>query len=330
MWTAGSESIDEGLFLRIHGIDQWITIRGQDRTNPLLVIVTGPGVAMSVMAPFFAPWEQDFTIVQWDQPGAGATQAKNGDERTGALSFDRLARDGLAVFESLREGLRAKKVIVLALSGGTIVGLKMIKLRPDLFSAYVGSGQVVNWSRQMTSSYARVLERARMTNDVKAVAELEAIGPPPYRDAATDAVESKYASALTAAEQAAVAALAPSVMAAVRSPRADARHAAKDLPRLDNRTQSMVTYTKLRDELVAFDARALGLSFEVPMFFLQGEQDAYTVTSEVEAYAADIQAPRKELVLIGGAGHSPFFLGNEFLRLLTKYVRPVAMTRACS
>ena len=59
----GPESIDEGFFVPIHGLEQWITIRGRDRRNPVLLVLAGPGVAMSVMAPFFAPWEEDFTIV---------------------------------------------------------------------------------------------------------------------------------------------------------------------------------------------------------------------------------------------------------------------------
>lgn len=323
--TGAFDSIDEGLFISVHGLDQWIAIRTRDRRNPVLLVLAGPGVAMSVMAPFFAPWETDFTIVQWDPPGAGATQSKNGDARTGALSFDRLARDGVAVVAAVRQRLHVRRVIVLALSGGTIVGLKMVKVRADLFSAYVGSGQIVTWSGQMALSYARVLERARAMKDEKAVAELEAIGPPPYKDAATDAIESKYASALTAAEQAALAALDPAVMAAVRTPPVDARYLAKGIPPVDNRGQAMIAYTKLRDELVAFDAGALGLRFDVPMFFFQGDEDAYTVTSEVERYAAEIQAPKKEVVLIKGGGHSSFFMRDEFHALLAKYVRPIAV-----
>src|SRR5207344_47139 len=71
-------SIDEGQFVTIGGVDQWVTMRGQDAVNPLLLLIGGPGAAFSSMARFFAPWERDFTLVQWDQPGAGATQAKNG------------------------------------------------------------------------------------------------------------------------------------------------------------------------------------------------------------------------------------------------------------
>ena len=74
-----AESIDEGTFVPINGVDQWVTIRGSALNNPVLLILAGPGAAFTRMAPFFAPWEQSFTLVQWDQPGGGATHGKNGD-----------------------------------------------------------------------------------------------------------------------------------------------------------------------------------------------------------------------------------------------------------
>jgi pimeloyl-ACP methyl ester carboxylesterase len=39
-------------------------------TPVLLLLHGGPGFPMSFMAPAFASWERDFTLVQWDQPGA--------------------------------------------------------------------------------------------------------------------------------------------------------------------------------------------------------------------------------------------------------------------
>jgi hypothetical protein len=67
-----SASIDERRFVRIGGADQWITIRGQDRNNPaILILHGGPGAPLSVLPSQFLPWERDFTIIQWDQRGAG-------------------------------------------------------------------------------------------------------------------------------------------------------------------------------------------------------------------------------------------------------------------
>ena len=320
-------NIDAGLFVRVHGIDQWITLRGVDSNNPPLLIVSGPGAAFSRLTPFFAPWERDFTLVQWDQPGAGATQAKNGDAGTGALTFDRIARDGIDVAQFVCRHLRVPKVALLGISGGSIIALKMVGARPDLFFAYVGSGQIIDWVRQEPESYAMVLAEARAAGNREAVAELEQLGPPPYRDAAADAIKSKYANTLTAAEQAAFAALDPSEMAAINAPPAGASYIAPDLPLLEVMTTAMAAYAKLRDELVVFDARSLGLDFDVPMFFFQGGCDAFTVVSLVEAYAADIRAPKKVLELIEGGGHSAFFVRDKFIDLLVRFVKPLAVSK---
>ncbi len=317
-------SIDEGRFVAVHGVDQWVTLRGGDRANPALLIVGGPGAALSRMAPFFALWEADFTLVQWDQPGAGATQAKNGDAGTGMLTFDRIARDGIAVVEFACRRLGIAKLALLGVSGGSIIALKMVKARPDLFFAYIGSGQIVDWARQERESYAMVVTRARAAGDQTAIRELETLGPPPYPDAEADAIKSKYAGALTPAEQAAFAALDPAAMAALNAPPADARYVAPDLPQLDMLTTAMAAYSKLRDQLVEFDARALGPSFDVPMFFFHGDRDAFTVLSLVTAYADEIAAPRKAVELVEGGGHSAFFVRDVFLALLVRFVRPLA------
>jgi hypothetical protein len=73
MTIISPNGIDEAMFAPIGGIEQWITIRGWDRNNPVLLYVDGgPGGATS---PFnvFSRWEKVFTVVQWDQRGAGKT-----------------------------------------------------------------------------------------------------------------------------------------------------------------------------------------------------------------------------------------------------------------
>jgi pimeloyl-ACP methyl ester carboxylesterase len=316
--------IEDGLFVKINGVSQWITLRGSDRRNPVLLILA----ALSRMAPFFAPWEQEFTLVQWDQPGIGATQAKNGDAGTGALSLERIANDAIAVAEFVCKRLSVKKIAVLGISGGSLIGLKIVKQRPELFSAYVGSGQGVNWLRQEQLGYSILMEQARLAGNRSTVEELEAIGAPPYLNVANDMLKSKYCGALTSAEQEYVAGLDPQIMAAVRNPPPGATWIAPGLPIADPRATALAAYEKLRGEIFAFDARRLGLTFEVPMFFFQGEQDLYTVTSEVQAYAAEIIAPQKLFAAIPGGGHSAFFLRDAFLALLTRHVRPVAARTA--
>ena len=322
--SGASVSVDEGLFADINGVSQWLTIRGRDRANPVLLILSGPGAAFSRMAPLFAPWEADLTLVQWDQPGAGATFARGGEAGTSPLNLERLVDDAAAVIAFARARLGVDKVAVLGMSGGSIVGLILAHRRPDLVAAFVGTGQFVHWARQEALSYVAVLDHAHAAGYAKGVAELEALGPPPWPDAASDAVHSKYAGALTPAEQAA---FTRAVAAAVNAPPAEARYIARGLPQHDARAQAMAAYTALRDDLKAFDARSLGLRFEVPILFVQGDRDLFSVTSEVEAYVTEITAPRAGLATIEGGGHSCVFMTGAFLDLLRQGVDPARRSK---
>ena len=311
--------LDDGLFVPVHGLDQWIALRGDHADNPALMIVSGPGAAFSPMAPVFAPWEADFTLVHWDQPNAGATCARSGWVEP--YTLDRLGADGIAVAEFVRERLGVP-LALFCVSGGTPVGLKMIRARPDLFVAYVGNGQIVARAEQEAASYARVLADARAAGDADAVTALEAVGPPPWPDLAAEVVKSAHANALTASERAAFAALPPG---ALGPPPAGAAYVPHGLPAQDVRAQATAAYAAIRAELGAFDARALGLDYAVPMVLLQGAEDRHTTSPEVEAWAAGLRAPSITYVPIPDAGHMSTFLTHDIAALLAQHVRPLCL-----
>ena len=296
-------AIDDGFFASVRGVEQWITLRGADVSDPALLILPGPGGAFSRLAPFFAAWEADFTLVQWDQPGGGATFARNGEM---ALSLDRLAADAAAVAEIACERLGRRRLVVLGISGGSIVGLKLAKARPDLVAAYVGTGQVVHWARQAALGYRLALARGDA-----AAAKLERIGPPPYPDLAAETAAAAHLGAPTEAERASFAELA-----ALGAPPAGARYVPAGLALPDPRELGAAAYAALRAEIAVFDAWALGLRFETPILFLQGEHDLYTPTAEVAAYATGLSAPDVRLETIAGGGHSAVFLRDAFLARL--------------
>jgi pimeloyl-ACP methyl ester carboxylesterase len=79
--------------------------------------------------------------------------------------------------------------------------------------------------------------------------------------------------------------------------------------------------------MVSFDARKLGMRFDVPLFFYQGERDTFSVTSEVQRYADEIDAPIKRVVTIPGGGHSRAFLRNEMLAQLNEHVGPLLLQK---
>ena len=180
-----TNGIEQGMFVSIGGLRQWIQVRGEDRHNPVILFVHG-GPAMS-MIPFtyrsMQAWEKYFTIVQWDQRGAGRTYVLNGGADETAAGMDQIIDDGIRVSEFTRTLLHKDRIIVLGESWGSAVALEMARTRPDLFYAYVGTGQSVDMPRTQTMTYELLLERVRSEHDEKASSQLVSIGPPPYADA---------------------------------------------------------------------------------------------------------------------------------------------------
>ncbi len=319
-----TQSIDEGLFVSINNMEQWVVLRGKDVDNPVLLIISGPGVALSSIAPYFEAWEQYFTLIHWDQPGAGATHSVS-PEGQDNLGIDRLVMDGLEVVEFVRRRLDVDKIVVLGGSAGSIVGLKMMQERPGYFSAYVGTGQFVNWLEQDTLSYELLLEKARQEGNDEAEQELLEIGPPPYADSSVDVIKSKYHSALTVAEMEVFPVLSALMGEALSNPPASANYIPKGVALENPRVLATAAYDAMRSELLAFDAYSLPMVFDMPIFFFQGDSDYYSVSSSVQAYEHEITAPIKKTVLIQGGGHSVIWLRERFLEELNRHLRPAAL-----
>src|SRR5438132_11140941 len=174
--------IQETRFVTLGGIEQWITIRGADRANPVLLIVHGgPGDAQSSFRSTYAVYETDFTIVQWDQRGAGKTYAKNPNSPP---QPERVELDGIELAQYLCDYLATKKILLLGHSWGSYLAVGMAQRRPDLFAAYIGTGQVGSWRANIQAQFDFLLAKARAANDRKRVEQLEVIGTPDPANAA--------------------------------------------------------------------------------------------------------------------------------------------------
>ncbi|MCG8412796.1 MAG: alpha/beta hydrolase [Pseudomonadales bacterium] len=319
------DSIDEGLFTSINHQQHWLVFRGADLSNPVLLILSGPGVALSAAAPFFAAWEEHFTLVYWDQPGSGATHSVN-QQLASELTLDQLVSAGIAVAEFACNKLEVEKIAVLGISGGSVLGLRMMHQQPGRFSAYVGTGQFVNWLEQDKLSYQLLLANARASGKLEAVRELSEIGPPPYADASIDGIKSRYHSAMTEAEVEQFSVFSAIMAESLSNPPQGANYIPARVALENPRSLAMAAYAALRADLLAFDAWSLPMSFAMPIFFIQGEEDVYSITSIVQAYEREINAPAKATLLVAGGGHSVFWLRDRFLQLLNQHVRPVIST----
>jgi pimeloyl-ACP methyl ester carboxylesterase len=289
----------------------------------VLFLHGGPGDAWSPFADsMFGGWERDFTLVQWDQRGAGRTYGKNGPSIEPTMTIDRMVRDGIEVAEFLTKHLSKKKITIEGGSWGSILGIYMVHARPDLFYAYVGLAQMVNMRENQSVSYARVLELARAAGDQQAITELEKIGSMPW-DSDQILKWHVYRKWELAYQAKRVTAPSPpdTISPEYASPEERAQYAAAD----DFSGAHFFGMT-LSGPLEDVDLPSLGTEFAIPIYIIQGQEDLTALPNLAKAYFDSIKAPLKQFYLVPGTGHEPSAPQLELnLKVLTERVRPLAL-----
>ena len=82
------------MYVTIGGIEQWIRIGPTGPERPVLLYLHGgPGGTSVPAAAAWKAWEDHFTVVHWDQRGAGRTFARNGESGCGSLTIERMIQD---------------------------------------------------------------------------------------------------------------------------------------------------------------------------------------------------------------------------------------------
>ena len=314
-------------FIKIGGIEQWVTIKGDDCTNPVILFVHGgPGNPNTVFAKLpYTAWEKDFTLVQWDQRGAGRTFTRNPATAESSLSIERMAQDGTEVAAFITTYLKTKQLILFGGSWGSALSVHMAQARPDLFLAYVGTGQLVSYRENDPASYRAVLAQARADGDAKIVETVEALGPPPWSKPRNMGILIRAGRALEA----------KSTIAAPKSwwelgpdyatPKAQAEYEAGE-------DYSWIQFVGMTGKgmLSTLDLPKLGLEFKMPVFMIMGEKDLTTVPEVSKRYFDAIKAPQKAYFSLPKTGHSPNpeMIEMQIKVLKTRVLPLVARSRA--
>jgi pimeloyl-ACP methyl ester carboxylesterase len=167
---ASLETVDLG------GWKQAILIRGRDTTMPVLLFLHGgPGMPMMYLAHAFQrELENHFLCVQWDQRGAGKSFSENVPVET--MNVEQFISDAHDLVRILRKRFNKEKVYLAGHSWGSYLGILLAKRHPELFSAYIGIGQIVDVqkAREITGAYLRM--HARELGNQEALRDLEANG----------------------------------------------------------------------------------------------------------------------------------------------------------
>ena len=324
MRIPGPDGVQETYAASIGGIDQWISIRGQDRANPVVLFVHGGPATPTIPSlwQFQRPLEEYFTMVNYDQRGAGKTFLANDPEAVAdTIHVQQFVDDLIEVAEHARERLGKDRLVLMAHSWGTVPAMHAALRRPDLFHAYVGVGQVINVRENERLSIAWGLEQARLAGNAGAVAEIESIMPYPGEEPITR-------------ERIVTARRWPQHYGGMAAHRDETNlwfyGAARLSPDYDAADRaalnagSLFTLGRLLDEFVEVDFRPVE-EFPIPVVMFMGRHD-YTAPSRPTAeWLERVEAPYKRGVWFERSAHMlPWEEPGRFLVSLLEHVRPLA------
>ncbi|WP_162940189.1 alpha/beta fold hydrolase [Gryllotalpicola protaetiae] len=300
---AQKAAIDRKDLIELNGTRQRIHLIADRPGLPgLLVLHGGPGVPnRHAFTGRLRELARDFFLILWDQRGVGGSYRPR---TQGALTLDRLVADAAALTTLVRERHSLDSVSVLGFSWGTELGIRLIQRHPELYAAYVGSGQAVDGIRNEEIGYATALAAAREAGDAKGVAALERVGPPvagQYRPVVRGLITQRQVAARhhplrAGVKQGWVQSLAGGILT-------NSEYSGRD--RWGYARGATRSLAELWPAVIDYDFTRDAAELAVPVTFLQGRYDLTTPSVLVEEYAAVLRAPSVRLVWFEESGHGP-------------------------
>jgi pimeloyl-ACP methyl ester carboxylesterase len=315
--------VQESFIATLGGARQYVSVRGADRRNPILLYVHGgpASVELPISWSFQRPWEDFFTVVEWDQRAAGKSFTLNDpDTMAPTLEPDRYRDDAIELIELLRKRYGKRKIFLLGHSWGSVVGLSVAIKRPDLLYAYLAMGQLIDFQQNEKIGYALVLDQARRDHNAEAVKELEAIAPFPgglslsVEKTAVERKWSVYYGGLAAGRR--------DSDFYIHMGRLSPEYGLPDRKAWD--ASSDFTMSRLWPKLgtISFEnVRKL----DVPVFLFLGRHDTTTPPQIASDWLKRLKAPAKTEFLFDNSAHLPMIEEpGRMLMLLESKVRPLA------
>jgi pimeloyl-ACP methyl ester carboxylesterase len=309
-------SVAEAKYVRLGGVDQWVMIRGENVTNPALIVLHG-GPGMSEMG-FFrhcnAQLERHFTVVHWDQRGTGKSFDR--DIPRSSMTLDQFLADLNELVDIVRGRFRKEKVVILGHSWGSALGAIYAARFPEKVSVYVGVAQIGDWPAAESLSYAFGIAEAERRHDENALQKLHAIGPPPY-PAKSVFVERRVVNQLDGQLRLGI------LWKAGRALFGRPESSIFDLPNLIRGFG--FTLEAMWPEVSTLNLLTLVPALKMPVVIFAGRRDHWVPPQTSVAYFNALSAPSKKLVSFEHSGHEAFVDEPEkFNATMVEVVRPLA------
>jgi pimeloyl-ACP methyl ester carboxylesterase len=307
----GISSLEE---ITLGDLKQWIFIRGTDQNNPILLFLHGgpgaPLLGMPSSRKYDAEIIKHFTVVHWDQRGAG--KSFNSDIPVDSMTLDRFVEDCNELIDYLRNKFHTPKVFVVAHSAGTLIGIKTAYKYPEKIHAYVGVAQIINEYEQQKVSYDFLVKQAEKVGDSGRINEIKTMGPPPYEShkkfLEMEGHIGHYGGFLRNTSIKQKVKLTIIALSFLTSPEYSL---SEGIRTLKNKGFDF-TINAMWDELKKVNLSKEIQSIKIPIYFFEGKYDLTTPTVVVEKFYDNLDAEKgKKLFIFENSGHFPMMEEKE-------------------
>lgn len=314
-------SVSELITVELGGHEQWIQVRGASADLPVLLYLSGgPGQSdLPHSRALLEPLTDDFLVVGWDQRGTGKSYpALDAD----TLTPEQAVLDTIELARWLTDRYRQEKVYLVGESWGSLLGVLAVQRAPELFHAFVGSGQMVDIRATDEAIYRDLVLYAMSQGDGELVAQLAEMGPPPYSGGTIDygtimslypLLEGSYTPPEAYQQRGMAARLGPWGVLGQEYAPMEKINVLRGL--LD---MNSVMYPQLQD----IDLRRSATELEVPVYLMVGDHELAARVDPAREWFELLDAPDKRWYQLPDSGHSVAFeQADELNRILLEDAR---------
>ncbi len=294
-------SIAELATVDVNGSRQSVVIRGVNRSNPILLYLTGgPGNSdLGYTRAFLHGLEEDFVLVAWDQRGAGKSYPALDPVST--LTLESAVTDVVQLSEYLANRFEQERIYLFGNSWGSLIGVLAAEQRPDLYHAYIGAGQMVNPLATDLILYRQMLEYAERTGDDALLDRMRGFGEPPYAKPTAYMTVIEHYGDLEPYRETSEFAAGPPGIQGTGVPEygfMDKLNVFRGLADMGS-----ALYAQAQDLDLRRDAPALS----IPVFLVQGAHELTARSLLADEYARMLRAPSVTVEVFDDSGHVPHF-----------------------
>jgi pimeloyl-ACP methyl ester carboxylesterase len=290
-------SVTELLSVEIGGMQQWLLIRGEDESNPVLLwLHGGPGSAqMPIHHKYTKGLEKEFVVVHWDQRGAG--KSNHSGFREESMIVGRFVADVHEVTQFLKNRFNKDKIILLGHSWGTQIGILAAEEYPEDYSAYISVSQVVHPQRGDMLSYKWLSKKIEDDGSDSDRAKFGDLGKPPFEDHDSYVKFARMKDTYGGGMDAGFITLAWHALWAKEYTIGDYIKWFQGANRGSG---------PMWEESRAFNLFTEVPQLEIPVWFIAGKEDQNTPVALVEEYYDFLDASVKDLIIMDDCAHTPF------------------------